>query len=583
MPERTKMICVNHVGFLPQAFKSCVVVEPPEPDFEIFELRDTLWNTAYRGTLTKGGTELASGWMGDFSALTQPGIYQVRCGHLRSRCFVIDQSVYDVPQRVVFNYFPWQRCGESVTGWHAPCHLEDGRIVDTGERLDLVGGYHQSGDLRKWACFVNMGLIGLAATGLLASPRWDDGQIAEEITWGCDYYQKLITPEGSLLDSVFIPLGWGARDYYRSPAPAPAHWNTIRQQALAARYFADRDPQYAARCREAAQRIWNYMTSSQRPTDLYQAPALPPRGHDGFNSWFSGFYPGSALDLAHRLCAALSLYRVTNTAELLADAARSATALASLQVGSQNAEECPGAACFWEGPQSAQLVNSAFYFWHISGPVGLCELLAFQPNHPDAGIWRNCIHRIAAQYLWTSQRNPWGRVPARWYSSAGSEIEDCFSFSTTDPQSAGRYPAGAIPVPAGQTPALSCDYAYYPFAYHLDLMGIAHFLRSAAALTGEQQYADLAQRQLDWIMGCNPWDASAIEGVGYNQPQRGIFGEFFPPTPQIPGAVTVGFTPHSFEPESYGLDNEYDMPVVGWTLWLLSEVATAGRAIRAAQ
>lgn len=64
-----------------------------------------------------------------------------------------------------------------------------------------------------------------------------------------------------------------------------------------------------------------------------------------------------------------------------------------------------------------------------------------------------------------------------------------------------------------------------------------------------------------------------IEGVGYNQPLRGLFGEFFPPTPQIPGAVSIGFQFRSFDPNLYGNcgSNEYDMPVVGNVLWLMAE------------
>lgn len=85
----------------------------------------------------------------------------------------------------------------------------------------------------------------------------------------------------------------------------------------------------------------------------------------------------------------------------------------------------------------------------------------------------------------------------------------------------------------------------------------------------------MAQRQLDWVMGCNPFDASAIEGVGYNQPLRGLFGEFFPSTPQIPGAVSIGFQFASFDPNLYGNcgPNEYDMPVVGNVLWVIAEQA----------
>lgn len=74
-------------------------------------------------------------------------------------------------------------------------------------------------------------------------------------------------------------------------------------------------------------------------------------------------------------------------------------------------------------------------------------------------------------------------------------------------------------------------------------------------------------------MGCNPFDCSTIEGVGYNQPHRGVFGEFFPPTPQIPGAVSIGVNEGSFSQESYGFANEYDMPPTGYTLWLMSDIA----------
>ena len=108
----------------------------------------------------------------------------------------------------------------------------------------------------------------------------------------------------------------------------------------------------------------------------------------------------------------------------------------------------------------------------------------------------------------------------------------------------------------------------------MNITDTALFLNRAAEITGDQTYRTVAQRQLDWVMGCNPFDASAIEGVGYNQPLRGLYGEFFPPTPQIPGAVSIGLSPGSFSPETYGNGpNEYDMPVVGNVLWLMADQA----------
>jgi len=43
-----------------------------------------------------------------------------------------------------------------------------------------------------------------------------------------------------------------------------------------------------------------------------------------------------------------------------------------------------------------------------------------------------------------------------------------------------------------------------------------------------------------------------------------MFGQFFPHTPQIPGAVIVGV------PDGV----EYDMPCVGTLMWLLAEIST---------
>ena len=53
-------------------------------------------------------------------------------------------------------------------------------------------------------------------------------------------------------------------------------------------------------------------------------------------------------------------------------------------------------------------------------------------------------------------------------------------------------------------------------------------------------WAALAQRQLDWILGVNPFDASTMTGVGRNQPKQFVTGEFKPVTPLIDGAVMNG-------------------------------------------
>ncbi|MBN2293081.1 MAG: glycoside hydrolase family 9 protein, partial [Pirellulales bacterium] len=522
---RTDAILVNHVGFLPGSPKYCVVPRPPVKTFTIHRLKDCVWTQVYEGKLVDGGTELESGWVGEFSSLREEGTYQVRCGTRQSRCFVVWRRAYDVPMRVLYNYFPWQRCGDSTTGWAAPCHLDDGRIAETGEHRDLAGGYHQSCDLRKWASLEVCGLIGLTRFAQTQSPRWDDGCVAKELRWGSDYYQKLVREDGGLLDSVFIPMGWGPRDFYLSDAPPPAIWNTIRHQAMLAAYFKSVDTAYSEKCKQVARRVWQYMTSNKRRLEKYKAPALPPLGHDNMNDWYAPFYPGSSFDLAHRLCAAVALYRVTDDPALLEDAARSGSALVDLQV-TTDAAGGDDVACFWEGPDHKKIPDFGSYFWHFSAPVGLCELLELKPDHPDSAKWRRAVERIAQQYLRTSRRNPWGLVATRWAQQDQPVPKPPAPTAGARRHVLETYNGGNL----GDTgPGRFIVYQYRFGGYNGPIAAAGVFLRRAAAITGKDEYRHVAQRQMDWIFGCNPYDSSAVEGVGYNQPQRGFYGEFFPP------------------------------------------------------
>lgn len=571
--ESDVKIFVNHVGFTPSAYKSFVMTDPPQEQFTVLELKDTRYTPVLEGTLTKAvGSELGAGWIGDFSEVNKDGIYQIRCGGARSRLFVIHKEVFDYPLRVLLNFFRSQRCGDSKLGWASPCHLEDGRIAETDEHVNLIGGWHQSSDLRKWSWGIIYGLVGLLQYGLSVSPPWDEGQIADEIRWGCDYFHKLVQPDGRLLDSSFVPLGWGQRDYYASDSPLTASWTTAATQANASRYFEKSDTEYAGKCREVALLVWSYMTSSKRPKGVYRIPVLPPRGHDLIHGLlFDGLYPGSSIDLGQRICAGIALYRLTNEERFLNDARQAATCLLSLQVSSASDE--PVGACFWEGPGAERLANSYGYFWNVSGPIGLCELMQLLPDHAQSENWRTSVEKIAEQHRTMSERNPWGLVPTYWECS----------------RSQGGRPARRLPTASTQKSEDGAFYhKYFPSpTTNLEILAVALFLRRASKILGEEEYERIAQRQLDWLLGCNPLDSSTVDGIGYNQPQRGIYGEFFPPTPQIPGAVMVGLMSDE-EDELVPLNHhsalhigvdygcymlEYDIPPTGILMWYLSEIS----------
>ena len=98
----------------------------------------------------------------------------------------------------------------------------------------------------------------------------------------------------------------------------------------------------------------------------------------------------------------------------------------------------------------------------------------------------------------------------------------------------------------------------------------------------------IAQRQLDWIIGVNPFNSSTVDGVGHNQPVHFINGgeilspndnvaEFRPATPVLPGGVMNGLggdkddMPFLIKESNY-MQSEYWMPMVAYTLWLMAEL-----------
>jgi hypothetical protein len=101
-------------------------------------------------------------------------------------------------------------------------------------------------------------------------------------------------------------------------------------------------------------------------------------------------------------------------------------------------------------------------------------------------------------------------------------------------------------------------------------------LVKASRLLNEPEWAALAQRQLDWVLGANPFGASTMVGVGTNQPAQFRTMEFKLTTPLIAGAVMngIGGTAEdqtALNPGSWQTC-AYWTPMIGYTLWLTVEL-----------
>lgn len=572
---------LNQVGYTPNATKK-LVYNGSDNHFQVMRLQDLQLIPVYEGELipTDAQDFAEEKKVGDFSSVTEPGIYRIGTASGNSRCFIISDTVYDTVERMLAEYCTWQRCGDDL-GWNGNCHVGDRICLKNGEERSLRGGHHQSSDLRKWVFGTTLGMIGYLEYALRKTPTWGKQKLDDEIRYSLKYYLNLISDEGYLFDGTWVPEGyhqechgvgyqnyqrpWERRQYFESPAPEPGQWQGVRMLALAARFYKEKDPQLAQICLDGAKKIYGYMVTHELGD--YDLPIYPPLGHDGMTRFYTGYYKGSALRYGGQTMAAIDLYKAEPTEALQNDIVGCLAELTKMQIGGN--ELCAG--CFWEGDRSKRLANNYYYFFTTSVPQAFLDAYLLWPEHKDTAGWMAVMERIAKSETAVCHKNPYNRTAATWHTVGYDAFEKpgCFSFASAIQPVHTVGDAGKV---LHGKEELQVEYEYESFCYNLDLLALGVFFHKLGSILKNEEYLALAQRQLDWMLGYNRFDASNVEGVGYNQPHRGIFGEFFPPVPQIPGGVFVGFTDLSFCEEAFGYENEYDIPMVTWMMYLIQVI-----------
>ncbi|MBQ8509378.1 MAG: glycoside hydrolase family 9 protein [Clostridia bacterium] len=534
---------MNHVGFPCHSKKSFVFYGESREEFTVMKMRNAVLEPVY----TAKFVQTAGALCGDFTCVTEPGVYKIKSGNSYSRTIYIYDHIYDSVCRVLTNYFVWQRCGDDA-GWNGKCHDHD-RIIDKyGEEHSLVGGHHQSGDLRKWAFGSAEGVWGLSKFLELGNPRWNRGDIQYDIAHSAKYFLSRTSREGYVYDCTFVPEGydqnackgvgyadygsfWEPFLYFDRPTDPQGHWNVIRLLASASVTLRESDADLAERCLTGAKKIWDWMMREGQFVSNFDWEIYPPIGHDGFKECLFRFYfPGSAFTLCGCAVSAMELYQAFPCQEYKDAAISAVNTLASYMIKDEQ-----GALNYFRLSAEDSRPAESVGFFPFNLPMVFVEALDLWSDHPDAAEWLECVKAAVKKFSWMSRTNAFGKT-----------TNHCTAGETPDKP---RWNYGAS-------------------SFVMDLGDTARFLTKASRYTDRTECLAIAQRLLDFVMGANPADSSCIEAVGYNQPCRAIFGEFFPAQPQIPGGMYTDIQPS--EPDFARFGREYDMPVVGAFLYALA-------------
>jgi len=559
-------LLINQAGYVPLAGKMFVTKGIRNGKFDLINLQTQ--KVVYTGEIKPNPGDFGEYSVGDFSTFTQEGNYYLKSDTLRSYPFAISGSIYQSPMDLIVGYFALQRCGSSTTGFLSPCHMDDGIRLDNGKHQNVTGGWHDASDLRKWVGATIYGMLGLGKTyDLLNVKNKSRIKILDELKWGNLYFLKMQEPEGYVMSFIgggikengdnnrwtdnetgadggnlgFIKPNAGKfktnlyifgtnddRVIQTKPLDMLGQYNFITSEAMMARITKGKESGYSKKCLDAAVRCFDWCARANKSSN--------------------------AGILGASIQASIELYKTTSQEKYMNFAVQQASELKKLQATSQDGSV--GGFFYTAATDKEPYKNISRGCLEF---ISICDLIKEFPKHKDAPVWKGMVTDYANQYLlFMSQKNSFGIVPFGL-------------FSKEDP--GGNRRTGNYWYQYFMNPTLS-----WWVGINCNIASAGVGMMKAADILNDPKLKAAAQKQLDWIIGVNPFNSSTIVSVGFNQPKQFINGgEFRPETPLIPGAVMNGLGGDIADQPSIGRGNynisEYWTPMVAYTIWLMAEIS----------
>ncbi len=489
----TPAIALNHLGFLPGAEKILVfrltgAAAPAE--FTVRDVGSSLKPFRVTKPLRKTASDFGDCMVGDFSDVQTEMMCQATAASERSVPFFIRPDAWRRTLPKAVSYHKAQRCGVAVPSVHPACHLDDARRRDKGQYVDLTGGWHDAGDLRKWMDATMMNAFGLLHLARNLGEGWDLagsglGPILEEVKWGNRYFLKMQDTDGLVWadvaggrngdnsDNHWTDNVRGTDDdrYLNTSKSGQVQSMWIALQAMVSQAYRATDPGYGQACLDAAVRCWR-----------------------------ASKHEGNTRDLSWWTLAATEMHRATGAEEYATAAASLGAQLLTRQSTAFEGGQKQVRGYFLSRTDPRAPYSDAVY--SALPPLALLALAAQFPKLPDASRWRDAVKMHLEEYILPmTSRSAYRIVPFGVFF--GSPTKELY-----------RPLAGEM------------TYRYFlPVRQRSWWLGTTLHLESNALLLGEAahafgnpEYRHLAYRQLEWVMGANPFGSCLMTGEGMRNP-----------------------------------------------------------------
>ncbi|ULQ55361.1 glycoside hydrolase family 9 protein [Flavihumibacter rivuli] len=491
-------IRINQLGYLPKGIKIAVWGAKENASLNGFELVDA----ASGKVVFKGPAGKAFGAYGpflqtyrlNFSSFTGTGNYKLRAGKAESPVFRIDGNVYTGTADFCLRYMRQQRSGFNPF-LKDSCHNYDGYTMygpmPDSSHIDVSGGWHDASDylqyvttsanatyhlLMAYRDFPTVFGDGHQANGLAGSNGIPD--IADEAKWGLQWLRKMHPNK----DWMFNQLA-DDRDHISMRIPGlDSQYGKGYERPV---YFVTGSPQGLGKYKNRS------TGKASTAAKFASAFALGAMVFDPLDEAF-------ALDLASGASTAMAI-------------ARSAPGVC---------QTAPNRAPYfyeednWVDDMELGYSAVASYMMYYAGKLsgGMADQRRIGKPFLDS----------AAFYARKETITPWlGKDMARhyqWYPFINLGHRE---LALADPNGLGKelmgyYKQGIESV--WQKASQNAFYRGIPFIWCSNNLTTSFAIQCSwyASQSGDQGYAELAQANIDWLFGCNPWGTSMVYGLPYN-------------------------------------------------------------------
>lgn len=532
-------IIVSHIGYYQYSNKIALAKFNNSEKFELI-FKDKILNLVGKKTVFNNTPFLIM----DFSNICEVGNYYISYNDSKSVSFPINKDPYSSSYNASLHFLNSLHCGEYVKGIHSRCHLNCYTVhPENGLKLPAHGGWHDAGDVSQFEiCTAEMtyylfcaldnlknkeyySTLDEALTGLLwlLQTRFDDGFRSLAVLY------KINRPFITSTNDLSLTENFAENGPFENLLASIAEIKAVK-------HLKKFDESLAFHAQSAAIADFDFAVNGQKKGIFTKrwGPVIP--------SVFNG-----TLALAAGL-----LYENTNDDKYIKIGIEALDiVLKTIETNGVSKEMVKG--FFYEDVDHKYILSfehRAHEEFIINGLIKMSELIK-EGDHFDN--WQQALHDYK-DYIqsFALKLTPYEIIPAGIYNCNKINL-DHFTLGEIKKDEAQVLLSKQIK----EGNDLGDDYymRIFPISvkrkgFHATLLSKTKCISQLAVYLNDPKLLNLAIKQLEWILGKNPFNISSMYGIGYNfHPLYVAFSN------QIFGALPVGF-------KTFGNNDEPYFPVI---------------------